>query len=76
MLPMLRRPDPPDAHLLSAYPSFNEHWPECPRCSRISRDFKPPDFHPAGERDFHDVDGVELSVVLSAISMTEHAYEY
>jgi hypothetical protein len=56
-------------------PSFNEHWPECPRCSRISRYFKPPDFHPAGEWDFPDVDGVELAMSWGRFSLTEHASE-
>ena len=53
--------------------SFDNHWLECPHCSRISRDFKPPDRHPAGDWDFPDVDGVVRA--LCAGSLTEHAYE-
>ena len=48
----------------------------CPRCSRISHDFKPPDFHPAGEWHSPDVDGVELAMAQMASSITEHACEY
>jgi hypothetical protein len=51
------------------------HWLECPRCSRISRDFKPPDFQPAGDWDFPDVDGVKLALARGAFSLTEHACE-
>ena len=55
--------------------TYDDHWPECPRCSRISRDFKPPDFHPAGDWDFPDVDGVEPAMSWGLFSLYEHASE-
>jgi DNA-directed RNA polymerase subunit RPC12/RpoP len=56
--------------------SFDNGWLECPRCSRISHDFKPPDFHHSGDWDFPDVDGVELAISLHSTSLSEHAYEH
>jgi hypothetical protein len=56
--------------------SFDVHWLQCPRCSRISRDFKPPDLQPAGEWDLPDFDGVELAMATFSRSITKHAFEY
>ena len=56
--------------------SFDLHWLVCPRCSRISHDFKPPDFQHAGDWDFPDAEGVELAMTLSFGSLTEHACEH
>lgn len=54
--------------------TFESRWLLCPCCSRVSRD-KPPDFQPAGEWDYPDVDGVEMEFSSCMGSITEHAWE-
>ena len=56
--------------------TYDRRWLLCPRCSRVSREYKPPDFHPTGEWDFPDVDGVEMGFPSRMASITEHAWEW
>ena len=55
--------------------SFDNAWLVCPRCSRTSHDFKPPDLYLSRDWDFPTVDGVELADSLGPSSITEHAWE-
>lgn len=55
--------------------SFDVHGLLCPRCSPTCHDFKPPDFQPAGDWDFPDVDGVELTISRMTSLIIEHAWE-
>jgi hypothetical protein len=56
--------------------AFESRWLHCPCCSRVSGDFKPPDFPPAGDWHFRDVDGVEMGFPSFMGSITEHASEW
>jgi hypothetical protein len=56
--------------------TYDSAWLVCPNCSRVSCDFKPPDFHLAADRDFPNVDGVEIAISWRASSIIEHACEY